>query len=636
MAQKTDLYSILMAYAEKHRSPSIDIDIFTTYLDKYAKRSAAEAPEWKKWTYDFIAKFWNELNGLVENEKCVLRSEGNKNRIFMTEFYAEQVRQAYLAPEKSAELPFPDERSLELTLPPDLVRPLTSRDELPHYLSEPQDTLLPIIKITFTEQFGSALALADMIPGQLLETALIKIQAYLRSHHNRDFFQHKLNPSFTGKELLIKQLFDQINASPVSCIASMESGADFTFLFWSYFSALLIAETKKKSDFLSGEIAAVQAAYLIEVFIEYFKARAAIAREQEAAFKELETRLNQPPYLFGMDDIIKFTNQKGTSLLDYYSTEELDAYLKKKTTEAEPQGLPDFLFIHGKNSEPWVIGRDRIVPLCNQLLLEARVRIKKAIIEHWTVLIREFREEPAMERETAFENLAAKYTAQLSPTLTTFLDDPRLFLLYSSPQYSQTFAPDTIRIFFKGQLLPMTTLLLLKRKDLLAEVRAALPFWYSLPFLSRIIAFFLNLGKNTSRPAPSRSGASPGDGPAAEGESKPLGAALKTLAQNYQDRMVPPGHTPDSYLEELEGRWHRILNKDEQKTLVDDVKNLIRDKLRIVLRRRAYGKLNDETITRIAQGIIAESPTLNQLDDPEALHLYTRLYITKLLMTVKL
>jgi hypothetical protein len=633
MTQRTDLYSILMSYADKHRSPYVDIDSFTTYLERHAKRSAGEAPEWKKWTYDFIAKFRDELNQLVEEKKCLLINNNHKNQIFFTELCIEKLKRAYLSPEKAADIPFPDEKNLELSLPAEMVRPLNVREELKQYLADPQETLLPILKISFPEQFGTALALAPMVPRQLLEGALLKLRNYLRARHNRDFFRHKLSPSLPGKDLLIKQLFDQLEAAPQSCVAGIEESGEFSVAFWTHFCGHLIAEAKKKPDLLAGELGAVQSAFFIEVFVDFFKDQAQKAREREAAFKRLDACLNQPPFLYTLDDIIKFTDSRGTRLLEFYSAEDLDGYLKTKITPLEGKTLPELLVVNEKN-ERYFISKDKAAPLCTRLLSEARPRIKKAIAGRWIAMIRDFRSEPAMEKDRAFEQLAAKYTVQIAPVLSSLLGDPRLPLIYDEADQAALIHPETSRLFYKGQLLPMITLLLLKRKDLLGEVRLALPFWYSLPVLSQICAFFWRLMRPPKQPGPHEDVPEEDESAAPEG-TKPA-AALEALAREYQRETVPEGFTPDSYLEELESRWRRILNPEEQKKLTVDVKNLIRDKLRIILRQKSYGKLGRETLSHIAETMVMENPSLNQLDEPEALRLYIKLYITKLLIQTKM
>jgi hypothetical protein len=83
MAQTTDLYSILKAYANKNNSPYIDIDSFLTFLKKYSSHKAAEQPEWAKWTTDTGLKFWSEMAPLAESEKCVLLSDTPEGRIYI-------------------------------------------------------------------------------------------------------------------------------------------------------------------------------------------------------------------------------------------------------------------------------------------------------------------------------------------------------------------------------------------------------------------------------------------------------------------------------------------------------------------------------------------------------------------------
>jgi hypothetical protein len=54
--------------------------------------------------------------------------------------------------------------------------------------------------------------------------------------------------------------------------------------------------------------------------------------------------------------------------------------------------------------------------------------------------------------------------------------------------------PENTRFFYPGgELLPLATLFLIKRKETLAQIRALLPFWYAIPFFVTIAAFFHKL-----------------------------------------------------------------------------------------------------------------------------------------------
>ena len=181
-----------MIYADKNHSPYIEVDTFLVFLKKYAERYAGERPEWKKWTTDVPEKFWGELSHLVDDGKCRrvtdeaavddnpsgevppdsaslhdVSSHERPGRIFMVDFYSELLRQAYSSPDNSAEFPFPDEKSLGFSIPPEQIREIVVAEGLPAYLEDPQETALPVIKLIF-EHAAPALALADLIPRQLM------------------------------------------------------------------------------------------------------------------------------------------------------------------------------------------------------------------------------------------------------------------------------------------------------------------------------------------------------------------------------------------------------------------------------------------------------------------------------------
>ena len=91
MAQRTDLYSILVAYTNKNNSPYISINTFLDFLEQYAKGRSEENPEWQKWVKDKSIKFWAELSILVEGGKCELLADTDDGRIYMSHFYPQQL-----------------------------------------------------------------------------------------------------------------------------------------------------------------------------------------------------------------------------------------------------------------------------------------------------------------------------------------------------------------------------------------------------------------------------------------------------------------------------------------------------------------------------------------------------------------
>ncbi|MDR0602026.1 MAG: hypothetical protein LBG42_06545 [Treponema sp.] len=627
MAQ-TDLYPILRAYANKNNSPFIDIDTFLEFLEKYARHKAENSDEWVKWTRDVEIKFWSEMAALTESGKCTLMANTPEGRIYMPFYYADLLQETYRSMDNSADRPFPSEETLHIVLPEEEARLINLSSDLPDFFNGGKREMLPVIKLIFPEDGGSALVLAPMIPGRLMEAALLKMRHYLRSHGNRDYAYHKLAPQFQGKEKYLKDILDQILIRPTDCIAAMESYGDFSWLFWAVFCSLVKNDIKKKKELLSEDTAALQAAYIIETCNSIYKARAVKQREKETAFRELDLHLEKPPFYFTLEQITRFTNSKGTLLLGRYSQEDLEEYIRKKTTESGKGSIPEWLVLQGKG-EKWYIKKDKYLPLCSRLLIDTRPLVKKAVTSRWAGLIKNFRVEAAMENDADFERLLSAFTAKLAPILMALLEDKKLLWVYEEMEQTHGGVPPSSRIFERGRLVPMSALYVLRRKELLTDARILLPFWYSIPILSAIIVFFKNLGKGKKR----------AKGTAEETEETGMEnreeGDIKSAAKKAAEELVPMGKTLDSFLAELENRWSRLLDKQARANLLNDVNALVRDNLRHSIRIHKTKKINREGLEEIATGIVSHNPALQSLGGQDSLHMYMELYMVKLLLDTK-
>ncbi len=645
MSQSADLYTILRFYANRTHAPDIAVDSFIVFLEKYAKRHAAERPDLGLWAQDTSRKVWAELPGLSKEGKCVLYTNEKGTLVTIPHFYVDAIQHAYKAAEESPELPFPDETALKLILPATLIRNINLELDLGPYLAAPQETPLPILKVVFPEGSGSVLILAPMVPKRLLELSLLKIRQYLRSHNNKEYVQHKLAPAFQGKESQLKEALNQLLVRPFDALNDLEKAGDFSFPFWAYFTSLVKGDIKKKNDRLAEDTAVLQSVLVVEIFNNYYKGKVTRQKEAETAFRNLELQLEKAPFFFTLDDIIRFPDTKGIPLLGQYTQEALEAYIKSKTTTAAgPEQLPELLILHGIGGERWFVRKSRMLPLCVRLLGEARPRVKAALSQRWYKLMGDYRSEPAMEDDQEFEQELAELGAGLSPALMAVLEDQKLYLVHEELAGTENGIPEAGRLFYKGTLAPMSELLLIKRKDLLTDVRMLLPFWLTIPVISGIIAFFKSWGKRR-KPRKIRTVRAVRDvreEPAEDAESLPANGAaasaarrqaFKAAAQKTQNRLVPEGYTPDSYLLELQDRWNRLINVEAKENLTEDVNSLIRDYLRRTIRTLRSAAFTAERITELSDSL-AETPTLQKLPARESLRLYIHLYIAKLLSQI--
>ncbi|MDR3138424.1 MAG: hypothetical protein LBT95_01990 [Treponema sp.] len=636
MTQSTDLYSILKYYAEKIRSPYIDATAFINFLKIYAARQVKEQPEWYRWTRNTASQFWTEIRPLMESGQCEFLSATNSERLYMPHYYIEMVQQAYESPDTTAMLPFPSENSLKIHFSDEEIQIIDLDHDLPLYLKkkeEPSENSPQILRLLFPDEYGSALILSSMIPRQLLETALIKVRGYLHSQGNKEYVLHKLTLRLQGKEGYLRDILNQLLVRPLDCLTKLEEGGENSSYFWVCFCSMVKNDIKKKSEFLTEDLAMLQTVCLLEACNSFYQIQSIKKREREVALKNLDLQLDKPPFLYSLEAITKFTSPKGVLLMGQYSPADLDAYIKSKTIPAADQKMPELLIISGKNSERWYIKRDKLIPYCLQLCNAARPKIRGTLDKRWGKFIREYRREPAMDKDEEFEKLLKFYIENLTPILAAVLRSNWLYLVYAETiRDREDDIPESYQFFINDKLVPYANLLLLNRKEILTDIRMLLPFWYSIPFFVALISFTQGFTKKPmagkySRDEPNEAPERGAAGPSPQ--DRDPGRELRNMAKKLEGDLVPSRYTLDTYLAELESRWGRLLNKQGRQELVTDVNVLIRDRLRQTLRLQKRLKLTQETLKEIAETMIFSTPSLKSLSGQDSLRTYIMLYLIK-------
>lgn len=643
MSQTADLYGVLRSYAVRSRSPSFTVDGFATFLEKYSKRYASERPEYAYWSENTERRVSDAVRVLVDEGKCALTTDERGLVITVPQFYVDLLQHYYKSFEESPELPFPDEDTLKTVIPRELLRSLSVEIDLQGYLVSPQTTPLPILKLVLPEGGGTVLAVASMIPKRLLELALLKARHYLRSHNNKEYVLHKLAPAFQGKETMLKEAVNLLLVRPFDSMNALEKAGDFSFPFWAYLASLVKGDVRKKNDKLPEDIAVFQAMLIIEFFNNHYKGRAQKELQVETALHNLEITLDKVPWYFSMDDIIRFKDTKGLPLLGQYSQKDLEEFIKEKTSSESRQVLPELLIVHGASGERWFVSKARLLPLAIKLLGDYRPRIKNTITQRWYKLQSDFRSDSAMEDDEAFEGELRELTATLAPVLSAVLSEKILYLVHEEMDGSENGVPQAGRLFYKDQLVPMSQLYMLSRKDLLTDVRMLLPFWHTVPIISAIVAFFHRLSKpkpkKQKRPAPAETAKLFDRDPTIERQAVSATAArkadpkaqLKEAARDIQHRLIPDGYTTDAYMRELEEKWNRNLNSQAKRNLTEDVNSLIRDYLRKTARTLRAATFTAERLSALA-ATLSDTEALMPLPNREALRLYIQLYMIKLVL----
>ena len=650
MSKITDLYPLLKTFSEKNKSPYIQIDVFLEHLEKNAARKVQENPEWNKWLNTKGSTFWNDLSELVDEDKCLLKKDASGGQIYILSYYTSMLRKTYSDPDKMQYMPFPSEDALAITIPENQLKTFYLKTDLVELIESHEDMNIDseadensqIIKLILPEGCGSALLLHSMLPRKLLETTMLKIRYYLNTRGNKEFVLHKLTPQFHDKEKYLIEFLDHIVNRPMECVNSLEKSGDFLYLFWNHFCNFVKNDIKKRDGTLNKEMpeemAIIQAVHIMEVCNNYYRAQSIKLREKETAFRTLEACMVKPPCYFTKVEIEKFSTDKSIPLLKYYSMQELDEYIKKVTTVCKSNVLPDWLIVNGKNSIPWYFKKEKYLSICVKLLVSTQPQIKKALSKRWSKLLREFKKEPAMEKDTEFEKLLASYTEEFNSTLVAMLSDKKLPWVSDEIERTKGPVPSTLRLVKAGKLLPLGTLYSLSRKEMLSDIKYLLPFWYSVPILTAIAAFFRRLAnKKEVRHVHEFTEMDDQLNEVTEskaGKEKAI-KELHRIAGNIQVELIPKGKTMEPYMEELENKWNRLIGENARKDLITDVQTLSRTNLRKMLRVRTSQKLTRETIHEAVKFLVDGTPALRKLSYQDALCQYMELYMVKLLLNIK-
>jgi len=625
---QSDLYSLLRGYAASTKSATVGIKPFLSFISQYAVKKQHEQPELARWIGSAEAEFKTEIAYLVENGKCHILADSKDGNVFLPDFCREAIRAAYENPDKHAGIPFISAAKMNLKIPAGYTRTVGLLSDMESFFRRNDSSNInhdEIINLQFPQDYGNTLMLSSMLPRKLTELALVKIQYFLCNGHNMAHIINTLNIQIKDKERALKECIDRIIYRPLDCINDMERFDDFVYLFWVHFCALVKKDIKAKTEIRDQDLAVLQAVYVIEVCGSLYRSAVVKKQEVDAAFARLEELMDFPPYHFTLGDIIKFTNDKGVPLLNFYSQKELESYIRRKITESKDGALPSWTSIQGAMDERLYLKKEQYLPVCVKLLGEVQPHVKAALVKRWTKIIKEYSSEPAMEKDPEYEKLLKKLTNTANPFLQTILENTKLRWAYEELERNLGTVPQNMRLFNRGILLPFYVLYALRRKDVIAEIKYELPVWYSNPILLAILKFFKGFGRKKSRQS------------SGEGDEKPVATVKKTdkmqsSALRLKSDIVPEGKTVDEYIDILEERWCSLRDDDTRKNLITGVKALLKDNLRKNIKLKRLTSIKRDDLREIADYLISRNSALSKLKDQESLRTYMELYMLKLVL----
>jgi hypothetical protein len=630
MARDIDVYQLVRAFAHKNGLTAVDYSVFAHAVQRQAGGSDQSEPLYRDLAINPDSVLVPRLYRLAKDKRLTLELVGGELvSIVLPEHFTDAFFTEYKRMEETPDLPFPDEEGLKLSVPPEWIQPVNLDTDLAHISDQETKATVPLYRLIFPGGIKSIVVPESFVPDKLLEYAMLKIRYYLRQGANREYIQNKLLYAFANKEAQLKDALGAVLTKPFEAIAEMKSSKeDFIYPFWAHLTSHVKLDLEKKQDKSAEDLAMYQAALLCEFYSGYYKGKAKRLIDLENAFRGLEVALRKPPYHFGLDDISGLRDNQGQPIQGRISVEDIEAFLRRKTTESENGGLPSFFVVATGQGRRVYIAKDRIFPLFFKLLGEARGETKNRFVGQWARILEDFRSSPAIDNDDDFRKELSAFIESRFPLLDAILKDRLLPLVHDEMAASGEVSADIARLFYRDELLAIDELLDLNRKALGTDARMLLPVWYSIPLFSAVLRFI----RRHSRAKAPTSSAPQAPKPRDDSNKtlKERRAAFAAAAAAVEAELVPSGYSLDEFLDELEGRWNNLLNPTAKADLREDVNSLVRDYFRNVIRTMKPSGVSTERIKSMASHL-SGTPSLLKIKNHSALEQYVQLYMLKLL-----
>lgn len=648
MATTANLSSIIRYYADKQKSPFIDLREFCAYIKKYAEHHVEEQGDLVKYLGDPTSTVVAEIQGLQEKHLVSTISVNNKKQIvsitFMAQFYANKFKQMLSDPG----IPYPIITDAPKNFPVNALEVLKAQDYIPS-ITENQNTKSPLLYVIDFSNKIPAMLLPACVPLQvIMETTQQKVRKILAKEEFHDYYLKKLRTSNPNKEMAIQYFFQHYVTTPEKNFKDVSDGDEY--YLWSQLCYFIRQDFEKNQDRTTEDTNILQAIYLSEIYNSYLKQKFQDAKKKEEAVRNLQLSLAEPPYYFTTQQIMKFHDKNGQQIYGQLSQEELTDTIKKLTTEGDENELPPLLIFKTDTSKYYIYKR-KVIPVVIRLCNEAHDSIEAALVKKWFNSLMEYTRLSEMTDSKSFELCLEGLVKENSPILYSLLNSNFMTLLPYEKDLEDDSDTQNFNIFSNGHLIPYSELLMLKNSQILSKAKSSLPLLYTIPVISWLISLFRQNKKQKSSKQKKNSANSSNnledtlfDADSSEFDehpkhtqpkSVPKSVAIANIAMDISKEMIPEGSTIDRELNYLCKEWNFLISKDANMQLTEDVNALIRDYTRKIMKTISAQSFSRDRLHNLAL-TLARTPNMQKIKDQKALVQYIELYMLRLVTNTKM
>ncbi len=631
MATSSNLSSIIRFYAEKQKSPFIDLREFCNWVKKYAEHHVEDQADLVKYLGDPTSTVIAELAGLEQKHLAATISNGTKKMVVSITYFSTKYAEVYKELLKNESIPYPIETDLPKKFPTSVLERKAAQDYFIQNIDEPPSKSQCLYVVVFARELPPLLLPACVPVKVLIESSQMKIRKILKKEEYHDYFLKKLRAANPSKEISVKNFYSSFVDKDYSGYVDVTDGDQY--YLWNQLCYFVRQDFEKIQDRTSDDTSVLQAISISEIHSSYLKQKFQTDRKRSEAIKELETALGNPPYFFSTQQILKFQDKHGKNLLGQYDEEDLKETLLKLSTESEDNTLPKLVVFKVASGTRYYIYKNKVISLIVRLCNEAHDTIKDILVNSWYETMLEYSRLPEMSDKEKFELKLERLVEDNSPVLYALLNANFITLLSAEKNLDDSLS--AFQLFVDGHLLPYSQLLMLRSDDIMSEAKIKLPFIYTIPIISWIIGFFKSrkIEKEKQEKQAKKEVPDPmelldnEDGP--KKPTKSRHEALAEKAKELSTEFIPEGSTIDRELNFLTKQWNRMISKDAYNNLTEDVNSLIRDYTRRVCNTLSAQSFTKERIENLADAL-CRTPNMQKIQDQDALTQYVQLYMLRL------
>ena len=546
-------------------------------------------------------------------------------------FYIESIDKLYRDIEKREDVPFPLAEELPSSFPKQLLKRVTLDDDFLSIQSEDSNEFLYLL--SFSSSAKGLLFSPRYTAEHLLILSVKKIQFHFRKDDVKDYLQKRLIIANPSKDASIRSFVIKMQAKDMGLIRSIKE-ADDCYTLWGQLCAFIKQDIDKKADKLPDEEALLQAVSIVDFLNNHYRGSHQKDLQKSTALKNLAFSFQKPPYYFTIKNITDFVDSRGIPLLGQYEEEDLMEFLQRKTSTCENFSVPDILTFRNVEGERFYVAADKLIPLLISLITEHRTAVKDACVQQWKHQLQNFRQDISMKNEVAFQKFVKDVCEVVANNLYSVLNSSFMSAIVLDKKINEAQAGEIARFYPDGKLAPYSDILMLSRVELLNDAKILLPFYYTLPVISSIMAFFMGRKKEDDKKKKDSKMTNE-----VELEEKKTRKVIKQPKKTFRDvatslskEMLPEGLSMEEALAKYLDLWNTTLDKKARGNLTEDVNSFIRDYMRGVQRNLPVSSLDKKRVEALAESVSGAS-SLSRIKDKKALNEYAKIYILKILQS---